>query len=95
MFVTEEHLFLRPNADGTLGVGITDEGDSLMGGITYIDRLADDEVSVEGVKACLYIKIPVCGTLVMDSNAFASGEPFAHYEPGYEIDLDKVKEVEG
>ena len=95
MYVTTEHLFLRPNADGTLGVGVTDEGDSLMGGIVYIDRLADDEVSVEGVKACLEIKIPVRGALVMDSNAFSSGEPFAHYEAGYEIDLDKVKEVEG
>ncbi|GLU35097.1 glycine cleavage system protein GcvH [Trinickia caryophylli] len=69
---TEEHEWLRTEADGTLTVGITDHAQSTLGDIVFLELpevgktvTAGDAVGVvESVKAASDIYSPVSGKIV-------------------------------
>ena len=59
---TEDHLWLNVNEKHQLEVGITSQGDDLMGGLTYV-AVEDGAVAVESMKSAMVLNPPVIGTL--------------------------------
>ena len=78
---TDEHEWIRTEADGTLTVGITDHAQSTLGDIVFLELPqvgksvnAGDAVGVvESVKAASDIYSPVSGEIVAISNSFGFG----------------------
>jgi glycine cleavage system H protein len=74
---TEEHEWLRTEADGTLAIGITDHAQSTLGDIVFLELpevgkqvTAGDAVGVvESVKAASDIYSPVSGEIVEVNSA--------------------------
>jgi glycine cleavage system H protein len=79
---TEEHIWLRPEDDGTLTVGITDYAQKQLGDIVYVElpqveqtvSPEDEAAMVESVKATNEIRIPLGGTVV-EINERLGAEP--------------------
>jgi glycine cleavage system H protein len=79
---TEDHEWLRPEADGTVTVGITDYAQEQLGDIVFVELPeaganfdADSEMAViESVKAAGDVKIPVAGE-VLEVNTRLIDEP--------------------
>ena len=69
---TEEHIWLRPEEDGTLTIGITDYAQKQLGDVVYVElpqleqtvSPEDEAAMVESVKSTNEIRIPVGGTVV-------------------------------
>lgn len=69
---TEDHDWLRLEADGIVVVGITDHAQQQLGDLVFVQlpdlgaRLAahDDAAVVESVKAASDVKAPLAGTVV-------------------------------
>ena len=72
LYYSKEHEWLRPEADGTATIGITDHAQQELGDIVYVElpdmasALEAEEAmgSVESVKAVSEIFCPVAGTVV-------------------------------
>lgn len=88
---TDEHEWLRVEADGTLTVGITDHAQSTLGDIVFLELpepgkqiTAGDAVGVvESVKAASDIYAPVSGEIV-DVNQSVVDTPDAVNSDAYE-----------
>ena len=95
---TEEHEWLRTEADGTLTVGITDHAQSTLGDIVFLELpepgkqvSAGDAVGVvESVKAASDIYSPVSGEIVEVNSAIAD-TPDAVNSDAYDSWLFKIK----
>ncbi|CAN7149313.1 glycine cleavage system protein GcvH [Trinickia sp. LjRoot230] len=95
---TDEHEWLRVEADGTLTVGITDHAQSTLGDIVFLELpepgkqiTAGDAVGVvESVKAASDIYAPVSGEIV-DVNQSVVDTPDAVNSDAYESWLFKIK----
>lgn len=95
---TDEHEWLRIEADGTLTVGITDHAQSTLGDIVFLELpepgkqiTAGDAVGVvESVKAASDIYAPVSGEIV-DVNQPLVDTPDAVNSDAYESWLFKIK----
>ncbi|MCC7412593.1 MAG: glycine cleavage system protein GcvH [Gammaproteobacteria bacterium] len=69
---TEDHEWIRVEADGTATVGITDFAQEQLGDVVYVELPAigrefargDDACVVESVKAAADVKLPASGTVV-------------------------------
>lgn len=99
---TEEHEWIRTEADGTLAVGITDHAQETLGDIVFLELpvvgksiTAGDAVGVvESVKAASDIYSPVSGEIVAVNDSLAdtpdavNGDPYASW-------LFKVKLADG
>lgn len=69
---TEDHEWLRREADGTLTIGITTHAQEQLGDIVFVQlpeigrriRAGEEAVVIESVKAAADIKMPVGGEIV-------------------------------
>jgi len=105
--MTEEHEWIRMEADGTATVGITQYAQEQLGDIVFVElpavgkKLAqgDDAAVIESVKAAAECKAPVSGT-VLEVNAALAEEPgTVNREPTgagwfFKIKVDDPKQVE-
>ena len=74
---TETHEWIKPEADGTLAVGITDHAQEVLGDIVFLElppigkRFAQGEACavIESVKAASDIYMPVAGEVVAANDA--------------------------
>lgn len=79
---TQEHEWLRSEADGTVTVGITDFAQSHLGDLVFIQlpevgkemSKGDEAAVIESVKTAGEINMPADGTIV-EINALLADEP--------------------
>ncbi|PHP91118.1 glycine cleavage system protein H [Burkholderia sp. AU18528] len=99
---TDEHEWIRTEADGTLTVGITDHAQSTLGDIVFLELpevgksvSAGDAVGVvESVKAASDIYSPVSGEIVAINEA-ATDAPEEVNGDAYGMWLFKIKLAAG
>ncbi|WP_175874047.1 glycine cleavage system protein GcvH [Burkholderia sp. BCC0397] len=99
---TDEHEWIRTEADGTLTVGITDHAQSTLGDIVFLELPqvgksvnAGDAVGVvESVKAASDIYSPVSGE-ILAVNEEASDSPEEVNSDAYGVWLFKIKLAAG
>ncbi|MCA8035552.1 glycine cleavage system protein GcvH [Burkholderia arboris] len=99
---TDEHEWIRTEADGTLTVGITDHAQSTLGDIVFLELpkvgksvSAGDAVGVvESVKAASDIYSPVSGEIVAINEA-ATDAPEEVNGDAYGVWLFKIKLAAG
>ncbi|RQU74825.1 glycine cleavage system protein GcvH [Burkholderia cenocepacia] len=99
---TDEHEWIRTEADGTLTVGITDHAQSTLGDIVFLELpevgksvSAGDAVGVvESVKAASDIYSPVSGEIVAVNEA-ATDAPEDVNGDAYGVWLFKIKLADG
>ena len=79
---TRTHEWIRPEADGTMTVGITEFAQEHLGDIVYVElpdigrqvTAGEAAIVIESVKAAADVNIPVAGEIV-DANAALSDAP--------------------
>ncbi|MEV7186765.1 glycine cleavage system protein GcvH [Kitasatospora sp. NPDC093102] len=99
---TDEHEWIRAEADGTLTIGLTDHAQSSLGDIVFLElpkvgsqvRAGDPVGVVESVKAASDIFTPVTGEVVA-INADAADAPEDVNDDAYEAWLFKIKLAPG
>jgi len=99
---TDEHEWVRTEADGTLTVGITDHAQATLGDIVFLELPevgktvnAGDAIGVvESVKAASDIYSPVSGEVVAVNSAIAD-EPEEVNSDAYASWLFKIKLAAG
>ncbi|GAB7537684.1 glycine cleavage system protein GcvH [Burkholderia sp. 22PA0106] len=99
---TDEHEWIRTEADGTLTVGITDHAQSTLGDIVFLElpevgkQFKEGEAVgvVESVKAASDIYSPVSGE-ILAVNADVVDTPESVNEDAYEAWLFKIKLAPG
>jgi len=99
---TDEHEWIRTEADGTLTVGITDHAQSTLGDIVFLELpevgksvSAGDAVGVvESVKAASDIYSPVSGEIIAINEA-ATDAPEEVNGDAYGVWLFKIKLAAG
>ncbi|UEP34855.1 glycine cleavage system protein GcvH [Burkholderia ambifaria] len=99
---TDEHEWIRTEADGTLTVGITDHAQSTLGDIVFLELPAvgksvnaGDAVGVvESVKAASDIYSPVSGEIIA-INEEAADSPEEVNSDAYGVWLFKIKLADG
>jgi glycine cleavage system H protein len=89
MRFTEEHDWLRMDADGTATVGITDYAQKQLGDLVFVglpevgtafDQGADAAV-IESVKAASDLKMPVAGTVIEVNETLADDPGQVNSDP--------------
>jgi glycine cleavage system H protein len=99
---TDEHEWIRAEADGTLTIGLTDHAQNTLGDIVFLElpavgkqvREGDAVGVVESVKAASDIYAPVSGEIVaINTDAIDTPED-VNSEP-YEVWLFKIKLAAG
>lgn len=86
---TQEHEWLRKEADGTYTVGITEHAQELLGDMVFIDlpevgatvAAGDDCAVAESVKAASDIYAPVSGEIVAVNDALSDAPEQVNSEP--------------
>ncbi|KWK27716.1 glycine cleavage system protein H [Burkholderia stagnalis] len=99
---TDEHEWIRTEADGTLTIGITDHAQSTLGDIVFLElpvvgkqvKAGDAIGVVESVKAASDIYSPVTGEVVA-INADAVDTPEEVNSDAYDTWLFKIKLADG
>ncbi|MEX3612845.1 MAG: glycine cleavage system protein GcvH [Burkholderia gladioli] len=99
---TDEHEWIRTEADGTLTVGITDHAQNTLGDIVFLKlpetgkqvKAGDPIGVVESVKAASDIYAPVSGEIIA-SNSDAIDTPESVNEDAYDAWLFKIKLAPG
>jgi glycine cleavage system H protein len=95
---TESHEWVRPEADGTITVGITEYAQDALGDIVFVElpkagqsfTAGDDAAVVESVKAASDIYAPVSGQVVAVNQAVADA-PESINADAYSAWLFKMK----
>ncbi len=95
---TDEHEWIRTEADGTLTIGITDHAQNTLGDIVFLElppvgkhvKAGDAIGVVESVKAASDIYSPVSGEVVA-INADATDTPEDVNSEPYDVWLFKIK----
>ena len=83
------HAWLRPEADGTITVGITEHAQELLGDIVFVElpevgtTLSADEQAgvVESVKAASDVYAPIEGEIVAVNQALVDAPETANSDP--------------
>ncbi|AJK44652.1 glycine cleavage system protein GcvH [Burkholderia plantarii] len=99
---TDEHEWIRTEADGTLTIGITDHAQATLGDIVFLElpqvgkqaKAGDPVGVVESVKAASDIYAPVSGEIIA-INDDAVDTPESVNEDAYDAWLFKVKLAPG
>ncbi len=86
---TEDHEWIRLEADGTATVGITDHAQDALGDIVFIElpevgrkfAKGDAACVVESVKAAADVKMPVAGTVVEVNGALPDDPAKVNNDP--------------
>ena len=87
--MTEDHEWIRMEADGTASVGITHYAQEQLGDIVYVELPAvgrklekgEDAAVIESVKAAAECKAPVSGTVLEVNTALADAPGKVNQEP--------------
>ena len=87
--MTEEHEWIRLEADGTATVGITNFAQEQLGDIVYLElpevgkklEQGEDAAVIESVKAAAECKAPVSGTVLEVNSALADEPGMVNREP--------------
>jgi glycine cleavage system H protein len=95
---TESHEWVRPEADGTITIGITEYAQDALGDIVFVElpkvgqsfTAGDDAAVVESVKAASDIYAPVSGQVVAVNQAVADA-PESINADAYSAWLFKMK----
>ena len=94
---TKDHIWLNINAEYQLEVGITSQGDDLMGGLTYVS-VEEGALVVESTKSSLVLNPPVVGTLKPIEFKMPTGWDenlvVGVYDQPWKIDNDQVMDRE-
>ena len=105
LWYTEEHEWLREEADGTVTVGITDHAQAELGDVVYLELSAvGDEVTrggscgvIESVKAVSDLFAPVSGTVTAVNGALEAAPQQvneAPYGAGWLLKLNPARLAE-
>jgi glycine cleavage system H protein len=86
---TEEHVWLRPEEEGNLTVGITDYAQKQLGDIVYVElpqieqmiSPEDEAAMVESVKSTNEVRIPVSGTVIEINERLGSAPEIVNTDP--------------
>lgn len=86
---TEDHEWIRVEADGDALVGITDHAQDALGDIVFVElpevgrkfAKGDAACVVESVKAAADVKMPVAGTIVEVNSALSDDPAKVNSEP--------------
>ncbi len=86
---TEDHEWVRTEADGTATIGITDHAQDALGDIVFIEMPAvgtqfakgDAACVVESVKAAADVKMPLAGTVVAVNQALPDDPAKVNTDP--------------
>lgn len=86
---TEDHEWIRVEADGTATVGITDHAQDALGDIVFIEMpevdrhfaKGDPACVVESVKAAADVKMPMAGTIVAVNDALPDDPARVNTDP--------------
>jgi len=105
---TRDHEWLRPEADGSVSLGITPYAQEQLGDIVYVElpeagsRIdpARNVVVIESVKAVGEVKLPVGGRVVAANAALAERPELVNSAPEGEgwllrVELDDAAMLEG
>jgi glycine cleavage system H protein len=95
---TKSHEWVRPEADGTVTVGITDHAQELLGDLVFIDLpeigknlVAEQEAAVvESVKAAADVYAPISGTVTAVNDTLADSPELVNQD-AYSAWLFKMK----
>lgn len=86
---TEDHEWLRFEADGSITVGITDYAQEQLGDVVYVElpengkkfEAGKDMAIVESVKAAGEVKVPLAGTVVEVNSLLAEKPELVNNDP--------------
>jgi len=86
---TKSHEWVKPEADGTLTVGITDHAQQLMGDMVYVElpeagrqvEAGKECAVVESVKAASDVYAPVAGAITAANGALADSPETVNKDP--------------
>jgi glycine cleavage system H protein len=86
---TEDHEWLRREADGTLTIGITTHAQEQLGDIVFVQlpevgrriKAGEEAVVIESVKAAADIKMPVGGEIVAVNTALNDAPETVNQDP--------------
>lgn len=86
---SEDHEWLRQEADGTVTVGITDYAQDQLGDVVFVELPAvgrevqqnEEAAVVESVKAASDIKMPVAGSVIAVNEALADHPESVNSDP--------------
>lgn len=86
---TEDHEWIRLNADGSATVGITDHAQEALGDVVYVEQpevgrsfaAGDAAAVVESVKAAADVKMPVTGTVTAVNQAIVDDPALVNSDP--------------
>jgi glycine cleavage system H protein len=89
MHYTEDHEWVRTEADGTATIGITDHAQDALGDIVFIElpevdrhfAKGDAACVVESVKAAADVKMPIAGTIVAVNEALPDDPSKVNTDP--------------
>ncbi len=89
MHYTEDHEWVRSEADGTATIGITDHAQDALGDIVFIElpevdrhyAKGDAACVVESVKAAADVKMPIAGTIVAVNDALPDDPSKVNTDP--------------
>ena len=95
---TQSHEWIRPEADGTITVGITDHAQEALGDIVFLElpeagrtvKAGEECAVVESVKAASDIYAPIAGEIVARNDA-AVDTPESVNQDAYAAWLFKLK----
>ncbi|MGW5419295.1 glycine cleavage system protein GcvH [Streptomyces sp. NPDC003943] len=99
---TDEHEWVRTEADGTLTIGITDHAQKELGDIVFFDlppvgkqvKVGDPIGAVESVKVASELYGPVAGEVV-EINVDAIESPEDVNSDAYDVWLFKIRPADG
>jgi glycine cleavage system H protein len=105
---TAEHVWLRPEEDGNMTVGITDYAQKQLGDVVYVElpqveqtiSPEDEAAMVESVKSTNEIRIPVGGTVIEINERLGSEPEIVNSDPMgegwfFRIEPEDTTELEG
>jgi glycine cleavage system H protein len=86
---TEDHEWLRPEADGSVVVGITDHAQQQLGDMVFVQlpevgkafAAGEEAAVIESVKAAGEIKAPLAGTVIEVNSALADTPNAVNEDP--------------
>jgi len=86
---TEDHEWIRPEADGSLTVGITDHAQDALGDVVFVELPAigshfgqgDAAAVVESVKAAADVKMPIAGEVIAVNESLADDPAQINSDP--------------
>ncbi|MCB6182533.1 glycine cleavage system protein GcvH [Leeia sp. TBRC 13508] len=96
---TEDHEWLRPEADGSVTIGITHYAQDSLGDLVFVElpevgstvEAGDASCVIESVKAAADVKMPISGEVVAVNEALVDNPALVNEDPEGEAWFVKLK----